>query len=58
MLKGKRIVTVMPAYNAEKTLKKTYDEMPHDIIDDVMIASRIFDPGALKGGRIKPPDSV
>jgi len=31
MLKDKKVVIVMPAYNAEKTLKKTYDEMPHDV---------------------------
>lgn len=27
----------MPAYNAEKTLKKTYDELPHDIVDLVIL---------------------
>jgi len=27
----------MPAYNAEKTLKKTYDEIPKDIVDDVIL---------------------
>ena len=27
----------MPAYNAEKTLKKTYDEMPKDIVDDIIL---------------------
>jgi len=28
---------VMPAYNAELTLKKTYDEIPHDIVDDIIL---------------------
>ena len=37
MLNGKRIFVVMPAYNAEKTLKKTYDEIPKDIVDDVIL---------------------
>ena len=37
MLNGKRIVVVMPAYNAEKTLKKTYDEIPKDIVDDIIL---------------------
>jgi glycosyltransferase involved in cell wall biosynthesis len=37
MLKGKRIVVVMPAYNAEKTLKKTYEEIPHDIVDEIVL---------------------
>lgn len=37
MLKGKQIVVVMPAYNAEKTLRKTYAEIPHDIVDHVIL---------------------
>lgn len=37
MLNGKKIVVVMPAYNAEKTLKKTYDEIYHDIVDEVIL---------------------
>ncbi|MFT4578234.1 MAG: glycosyltransferase involved in cell wall biosynthesis [Nitrospinales bacterium] len=27
----------MPAYNAEKTLQKTYDEIPKDIVDEVIL---------------------
>jgi glycosyltransferase involved in cell wall biosynthesis len=37
MINGKKVVVVMPAYNAEKTLKKTYDEIPFDIVDDVVL---------------------
>ena len=37
MLNGKRIVVVMPAYNAEKTLKVTYDEIPRDIVDEIIL---------------------
>jgi glycosyltransferase involved in cell wall biosynthesis len=37
MLHGKKIVVVMPAYNAEVTLRKTYDEIPHDIVDKVIL---------------------
>ncbi len=37
MLQGKKIVVVMPAYNAEKTLEKTYSEIPHDIVDEVIL---------------------
>lgn len=37
MLNGKRICIVMPAYNAEKTLKKTYDEIPKDIVDEIIL---------------------
>jgi glycosyltransferase involved in cell wall biosynthesis len=32
MINGKRVAVVMPAYNAEKTLEKTIDELP-DIVD-------------------------
>jgi len=27
----------MPAYNAEKTLKKTYDAIPHNIVDEIIL---------------------
>ncbi|MCK9613133.1 MAG: glycosyltransferase family 2 protein [Bacteroidales bacterium] len=37
MLQGKKVVVVMPAYNAEKTLESTYNEIPFDIVDDVIV---------------------
>ena len=37
MLNGKKIIVVMPAYNAEKTLEKTYNEIPFEIVDDVIL---------------------
>ncbi len=37
MLNGKKIVVVLPAYNAAKTLEKTYREIPFDIVDDVVL---------------------
>lgn len=37
MLANKKIVVVMPAYNAEKTLEKTYREIPMDIVDDILL---------------------
>lgn len=37
MINGKKIVVVMPAYNAELTLRKTYDEIPFDIVDEVIL---------------------
>ncbi|MDI1353354.1 MAG: glycosyltransferase family 2 protein [bacterium] len=37
MINGKKIVAVLPAYNAALTLKKTYDEIPFDIVDDVVL---------------------
>ncbi len=37
MLEGKKIIVVMPAYNAEKTIGKTYDDIPKDIVDEVLV---------------------
>lgn len=37
MLNNKKIVVILPAYNAAKTLHKTYKEIPFDIVDDVIL---------------------
>jgi glycosyltransferase involved in cell wall biosynthesis len=37
MLHQKKIVVVMPAYNASKTLEMTYNEVPKDIVDEVIL---------------------
>ena len=37
MLNGKKICIVLPAYNAAETLEKTYNEIPFDIVDDVVL---------------------
>ena len=37
MLHFKKIIVVLPAYNAEKTLKQTFNEIPFDIVDDVIL---------------------
>lgn len=37
MLNGQRIAVVMPAYNAAKTLRQTLDEIPHEIVDDIIL---------------------
>ncbi len=37
MLNGKKIVVVMPAYNAEKTLRKTFEEIPAGFVDDIIL---------------------
>jgi len=37
MIHENKIVVVMPAYNAEKTLEKTFTEIPFDIVDEVII---------------------
>ncbi|VAX32643.1 Glycosyl transferase, group 2 family [hydrothermal vent metagenome] len=37
MINGKRITVVMPAYNAGKTLLKTYQEIPSSVVDDIIL---------------------
>jgi glycosyltransferase involved in cell wall biosynthesis len=37
MLNGKRIAVVLPAYNAAKTLEKTYRELPFEFVDNVIL---------------------
>ena len=37
MIQGKKVIVVMPAYNAEKTLEQTYSELPMDIVDEVIL---------------------
>jgi glycosyltransferase involved in cell wall biosynthesis len=34
---GHKLIVVLPAYNAGKTLEKTYTEIPFDIVDDVIL---------------------
>jgi len=34
---GKKIVVVMPAYNAARTIEQTYREIPLDLVDDVIV---------------------
>ena len=33
----KKITVVMPAYNAAKTLKETYERIPHDLVDEIIL---------------------
>jgi len=37
MINDKKVVVVLPAYNAEKTLEITYSEIPFDIVDEVIL---------------------
>ena len=37
MYNGKKVIVVLPAYNAALTLEKTYNEIPFDIVDDVVL---------------------
>jgi glycosyltransferase involved in cell wall biosynthesis len=37
MYEGKKVIVVMPAYKAALTLEKTYHEIPHDWVDEVIL---------------------
>jgi glycosyltransferase involved in cell wall biosynthesis len=37
VLNSKKIVVVLPAYNAAQTLEKTYGEIPFEFVDDVVL---------------------
>jgi len=37
MIHGKKVVVVLPAYNAALTLEQTYREIPFDIVDEVVL---------------------
>jgi len=37
MLHGMKVVVVLPAYEAEQTLEQTYQAIPRDVVDDVLI---------------------
>ena len=43
MLHGKKLVVVLPAYRAAKTLAKTYQEIPQDIVDEVLLVDDASD---------------
>ena len=37
MVRNNKVIVVMPAYNAALTLRDTYKEIPHDIVDEVIL---------------------
>jgi len=37
MINGKKLIVVMPAYNAEQTLMQTYNDLPHEIVDEIIL---------------------
>ncbi len=37
MILGKKLTVVMPAYNAEFTLRRTYEEIPKEIVDEIIL---------------------
>jgi len=43
MIKDKKIIIVLPAFNAEKTLENTYNDIPFDIVDEVILVDDFSD---------------
>ena len=37
MINNKKVVVIMPAYNAEKTLEKTYNEIYQNFVDEIIL---------------------
>lgn len=37
MILDKKVVVVMSAYNAEKTLRLTYEQIPKEVVDEVIV---------------------
>ena len=48
MINGKKIAIVLPAYNASKTLEKTYNEIPFDIVDEVILTDDLSNDETIK----------
>jgi glycosyltransferase involved in cell wall biosynthesis len=47
MILGKKVAIVLPAYNAAKTLKQTYDEIPRDVVDDILLVDDASQDGTM-----------
>ena len=37
MVRDQKVIVVLPAYNAERTLEATYHEIPYDLVDEVIL---------------------
>ena len=48
VLNGKQVVVVLPAYNAESTLKRTVDELDRAIVDDLVVVDDASTDGTIE----------
>ena len=48
MLNGKKIVVVMPSYNAARTLAKTVADIPRDIVDEILLVDDASSDGTVE----------
>lgn len=54
MLHGKKIVVVMPAYNAARTIRRTYEEIPKDVVDEIILTDDASSDGTADLARALP----
>jgi len=51
MIQNKKVTIVLPAYNAEKTLEKTFNEIPFDIVDEVILVDDLSTDNTVAKGK-------
>jgi glycosyltransferase involved in cell wall biosynthesis len=51
MLLGRKVAVVLPAYNAERTIQRTFADLPHDIVDDVILTDDASTDGTVRLAR-------
>ncbi|MBN2523812.1 MAG: glycosyltransferase family 2 protein [Bacteroidales bacterium] len=51
MIDNKKITVVLPAYNAGQTLKMTYNEIPFDIVDEVILVDDLSSDNTIQKAR-------
>jgi glycosyltransferase involved in cell wall biosynthesis len=51
MIEGKRVVVVMPAYNAARTIKRTFDEIPKQFFDEILLVDDASSDDSVEVGR-------
>ena len=48
MLHGQKVVVVLPAYRAERTLERTWREIPRDVVDEVLLVDDASNDGTVR----------
>jgi glycosyltransferase involved in cell wall biosynthesis len=51
MFNQKRIIVVLPAYNAARTLEKTYKEIPFNIVDEIILVDDVSKDNTIEKAR-------
>jgi glycosyltransferase involved in cell wall biosynthesis len=51
MVNGKKVIVVLPAYNASKTLEITYNEVDFSIVDDVILVDDLSKDDTIEVGK-------